>query len=237
MTITTNPLTTNPLDAVTACVASLAETPAAGGHEHPMGLYPIAKRVLDVLGAVGALLILSPLLILVALWIRIDSPGPVLFAQTRIGRQGRPFTCWKLRSMHVDAEDRKAALLAENEMAGGTIFKMRRDPRVTRVGRLIRKASIDELPQLWNVLVGEMSLVGPRPPVPSEVSQYTAHQRLRLVVKPGITCIWQVSGRSDIPFDGQVALDLEYISKRSLSLDLKLLLFTIPAVLFARGAY
>ena len=122
-------------------------------------------------------------------------------------------------------------------MAGGTTFKMKRDPRITRVGRFIRKASIDELPQLWNVFVGDMSLVGPRPPVPQEVANYTAYDRQRLMVKPGITCIWQVSGRSDIPFEEQVGLDIQYIVGRSLLMDVVLLLRTIPAVLFARGAY
>lgn len=139
--------------------------------------------------------------------------------------------------MFVDAEQRKQELQAENEMDGGTTFKMKRDPRITRVGRFIRKASIDELPQLWNVFVGDMSLVGPRPPVPQEVANYSAYDRQRLMVKPGITCIWQVSGRSDIPFDEQVGLDIKYIVGRSLRMDVGLLLRTIPAVLFARGAY
>jgi lipopolysaccharide/colanic/teichoic acid biosynthesis glycosyltransferase len=161
----------------------------------------------------------------------------VLFSQTRIGLGGSPFKCWKLRSMYIDAEQRKQELLEQNEMDGGTTFKMKRDPRVTRVGRFIRKASIDELPQLWNVFVGDMSLVGPRPPVPREVALYTARERQRLFVKPGITCIWQVSGRSDIPFPEQVLLDIEYIHKRSLWMDIKLLLRTLPAVLLARGAY
>jgi lipopolysaccharide/colanic/teichoic acid biosynthesis glycosyltransferase len=139
--------------------------------------------------------------------------------------------------MYLDAEARKTALLGDNEMAGGTTFKMKADPRVTRVGRFIRKASIDELPQLWNVLVGDMSLVGPRPPVPQEVASYDAVSMRRLAVKPGITCIWQVAGRSDIPFAEQVQLDLRYIDERSLWMDVKLLLATVPAVLLARGAY
>ena len=139
--------------------------------------------------------------------------------------------------MYIDAEERKLALQAHNEMVGGTIFKMKRDPRITRVGRFIRKASIDELPQLWNVLLGDMSLVGPRPPVPAEVVLYSSRHRQRLSVKPGITCIWQVSGRSDIPFEAQVELDIKYIEKRSFIYDVRLLLATVPAVLFARGAY
>ncbi|WP_439100783.1 sugar transferase [Congregibacter sp.] len=201
------------------------------------GAYPIIKRSTDLIVSSLALLMLSPLLIATAIAVKSESSGPVLFSQTRIGRRGRPFQCWKFRSMYIDAEARKAELQAQNEMDGGTTFKMQRDPRITRVGRFIRKASIDELPQLWNVLVGEMTLVGPRPPVPAEVAQYTAADRLRLSVKPGITCIWQVSGRSDIPFDEQVQLDIRYIRERSLWLDIRLLLATVPAVLFARGAY
>ena len=200
-------------------------------------LYEHTKRCIDVAAAGLGLLVLSPFFILLAIAIKLDSPGPVLFYQTRIGQGGAPFRCWKFRSMFVDAEQRKQELLAANEMAGGTTFKMKRDPRITRVGRFIRKASIDELPQLWNVLIGDMSLVGPRPPVPLEVATYSAYDRQRLMVKPGITCIWQVSGRSSIPFDEQVGLDVKYIVKRSMWLDLLLLLRTIPAVILARGAY
>jgi exopolysaccharide biosynthesis polyprenyl glycosylphosphotransferase len=206
------------------------------GEGRPSG-YEVSKRALDIALTGLGLLVLSPFFGLLAILIKMDSPGPVLFTQTRIGRNGEPFRCWKFRSMFADAEQRKNELLALNEMAGGTTFKMKRDPRITRVGRLIRRASIDELPQLWNVLVGDMSLVGPRPPLPQEVAEYTAHERRRLAVKPGITCIWQVSGRSDIPFHEQVLLDIEYIEKRSFWLDLALLLRTIPAVLLARGAY
>jgi exopolysaccharide biosynthesis polyprenyl glycosylphosphotransferase len=199
--------------------------------------YPSAKRALDIAGAAAGLALLAPFLALLALAVKLDSPGPVLFSQTRVGERGRTFRCWKIRSMFVDAEARKAELEAANEMVGGTTFKMKRDPRITRVGRFIRKASIDELPQLWNVLAGDMSLVGPRPPVPQEVATYDDIAMRRLAVKPGITCIWQVSGRSDIPFREQVQLDLRYIRERSLWLDIKLLLATVPAVLFARGAY
>ena len=199
--------------------------------------YELLKRCIDRIGAGVGLLLLSPLFAFLAALIKLESPGPVLFSQTRIGLAGEPFRCWKFRSMYVDAEQRKEELLAQNEMAGGTTFKMKKDPRITRVGAFIRKASIDELPQLWNVFRGDMSLVGPRPPVPREVDQYTARERQRLFVKPGITCIWQVSGRSDIPFPEQVMLDIEYIQKRSLWMDIKLLLRTLPAVLFARGAY
>ena len=199
--------------------------------------YERAKRLLDITTTGVGLALLAPLFALVAIAIRLDSPGPVLFPQSRVGKNGRTFRCWKFRSMFVDAEARKAALMAENEMAGGVIFKMKRDPRITRVGRFIRKASIDELPQLWNVFTGDMSLVGPRPAVPSEVAQYTPYERQRLAVKPGITCFWQVSGRSNLPFDEQVRLDIHYAQVRSLWVDITLLLRTVPAVLFARGAY
>ena len=199
--------------------------------------YEATKRMMDgVLAGVG-ILILSPVFLLTALAVRIDSPGSVLFSQSRVGKDGRQFRCWKFRSMYTDAEARKAALLAKNEMSGGVLFKMKNDPRITRVGRFIRKASIDELPQLWNVFIGDMSLVGPRPAVPAEVEQYTPYQRGRLKVKPGITCFWQVSGRSDLSFEEQVRLDIHYASVRSMSADLSLLFKTIPAVLFARGAY
>ena len=144
---------------------------------------------------------------------------------------------WKFRSMYIDAEARKAALLAANESSGGVIFKMKRDPRITKVGRFIRKASIDELPQLWNVLIGDMSLVGPRPALPSEVDQYSLADRRRLEVIPGITCIWQVSGRSDIPFPEQVKLDVQYIESSSFWQDILILLKTVPAVILGRGAY
>ncbi|MFT7266111.1 MAG: lipopolysaccharide/colanic/teichoic acid biosynthesis glycosyltransferase, partial [Halioglobus sp.] len=152
--------------------------------------YELFKRCLDRIGTGLGLLLLSPFFALLAILIKLESPGPVLFSQTRIGLGGSPFKCWKLRSMYIHAEQRKQELLAQNDMDDGTIFKMKRDPRVTRVGRFIRKASIDELPQFWNVFIGEMSLVGPRPPLPSEVARYTARERQRLFVKPGITCIW-----------------------------------------------
>ncbi len=197
----------------------------------------IFKRLLDILGAAVLLVLLSPLFLLIILLVKLDSPGPVFFKQTRVGKWGRLFFMWKFRSMYIDAEERKRELERLNEMKGGVIFKMKDDPRVTRVGRFIRKASIDELPQLWNVLKGDMSLVGPRPPVPKEVALYTLADRRRLEVTPGITCIWQVSGRSDIPFDKQVELDVAYIQSQSLWLDILLLMKTIPAVLFGRGAY
>ena len=197
----------------------------------------LLKRLIDVAGSAVLLVMLAPVFAGVALAIRLDSPGPIFFRQIRVGRWGTLFPMWKFRSMYIDAEERKLALLKENEMAGGVLFKMKADPRITRVGKFIRKASIDELPQLWNVFCGDMSLVGPRPPLPAEVNQYSLNDRRRLDVVPGITCIWQVSGRSDIPFDQQVQLDVEYIESHSIWLDIKLLLMTVPAVILGRGAY
>jgi lipopolysaccharide/colanic/teichoic acid biosynthesis glycosyltransferase len=195
------------------------------------------KRSLDVVVSVLALLALAPLLALVALAIKLTDGGAVLFWQSRVGRHGREFRFPKFRSMVADAEARKAALAAVNSHgAKGVTFKMKGDPRITRIGRVIRRLSIDELPQLWLVLTGDMSLVGPRPPVPSEVARYTLEDRRRLEVTPGLTCIWQVSGRSEIPFERQVGLDVEYIESRSFLLDLRLLARTVPAVLAGRGA-
>lgn len=201
------------------------------------GLGTACKRTLDLIGSGVGLLLLSPVFLLCAAAIRIESPGSVLFRQSRVGRGGKAFEMLKFRSMYQDAEQRLAALKEKNEMAGGVIFKMREDPRITRVGKFIRRASIDELPQLWNVFRGDMSLVGPRPPLPSEVAEYDLADRRRLHVQPGITCIWQVSGRSDIPFEQQVELDVDYIYTQSLATDIKLLLQTVPAVVLGRGAY
>lgn len=200
-------------------------------------VFPLTKRLLDILIAGFALLALSPVLILVSFLIKLDTKGSVLFKQERVGLQGMPFAMWKFRSMSNDAEHKRAELNSSNEMQQGVIFKMKSDPRITRVGGVIRKTSIDELPQLFNVLRGEMALVGPRPPLPSEVAQYTRNDRSRLSVLPGITCIWQVSGRSDIPFEQQVLLDVRYIEQQSIRMDLSVLIKTIPAVLLARGAY
>jgi len=195
------------------------------------------KRILDVIASASLLLLLSPLLLFVALLIKVSAPGPVLFWQTRVGLHGRVFRFPKFRSMIADAEQLKAALLAQNDHGDGITFKMKRDPRITWLGRIIRKTSIDELPQLFLVLRGHMSLVGPRPPVPSEVERYSLRDRRRLDAVPGLTCIWQVSGRGDIPFPEQVELDVAYIESHSLWLDLVVLLRTIPAVLFGKGAY
>jgi lipopolysaccharide/colanic/teichoic acid biosynthesis glycosyltransferase len=199
--------------------------------------YLIAKRVLDLAVTLPILVLISPLLALVALSIKLWDRGPVFFTQTRVGKDGAEFTCHKFRSMVPHAERLKEELQALNHHADPRTFKIPRDPRITWIGRIIRKTSIDELPQLWNVVVGDMSLVGPRPPVPSEVNLYSDRDRRRLHVQPGITCIWQVSGRGDLPFSEQVQLDLDYIQNRSLLLDLKLLMLTIPAVVTGRGAY
>ena len=195
------------------------------------------KRLIDILASLAGILVLSPLFLFLALAVKLTSPGPVIFAQTRVGRYGRHFTFYKFRSMYRDAEARKAALLAANESKDGVIFKMKDDPRITPIGKILRKFSLDELPQLFNVLKGDMSLVGPRPPVPSEVREYTLEDRKRLNVIPGITCIWQVSGRSDIPFKDQVRLDKEYIASQSLARDLFILVKTVPAILSGKGAY
>jgi exopolysaccharide biosynthesis polyprenyl glycosylphosphotransferase len=197
----------------------------------------LAKRLLDIVASAILLVLLTPIFLAVAIAIRLEDPGPILFKQTRVGRWGTLFTMWKFRSMFTDAEERKRELMAQNEMEGGVLFKMKDDPRITKVGRIIRKTSIDELPQLWNVFKGEMSLVGPRPPVTQEVDQYSLSDRRRLEVIPGITCIWQVSGRSDIPFEQQVELDVQYIESQSFWNDIKILLKTVPALLFGTGAY
>jgi len=197
----------------------------------------VLKRLLDIAVSMLAILALSPILLTVMALIKLESPGPIVFKQTRVGQYGRYFTMYKFRSMRTDAEEVKAKLMEQNEMDGGVLFKMKNDPRVTRTGRFIRKYSIDELPQLWNVLNGSMSLVGPRPPVPSEVDQYNILDRRRLDVKPGITCIWQVSGRSEIAFAEQVELDVDYIESHGFLTDIRILLKTIPAVLLGKGAY
>lgn len=195
------------------------------------------KRLIDLVGGFAILLLASPLMLITAIAVKLQDGGPILFWQQRVGRWGKLFWCPKFRSMVLDAEARRGALENQNLHGAGVTFKMRSDPRVTRVGRWIRKLSIDELPQLWSVLIGDMSLVGPRPPIPSEVDRYSLQQRRRLDVKPGLTCIWQVSGRGDVPFAKQVELDVAYIESHSLWLDLKLLARTVPAVLLGRGAY
>ena len=196
------------------------------------------KRGLDLLLVLPALLLLAPLFAAVALAIRLQDGGPVLFWQQRVGRFGQVFAFPKFRSMRVDAEAMRTTLLAANQHGEqGVTFKLKRDPRITPVGRLIRRSSIDELPQLWCVLRGDMSLVGPRPPLPVEVARYTLSDRERLLVTPGLTCIWQVNGRAAVPFPQQVQMDLDYIRAPGLWADLTLLLKTLPAVIRGRGAY
>lgn len=198
--------------------------------------YLSCKRGIDICLAALLLTLCLPIFVVAAVLIRVDSPGPIFFRQERVGRDGKPFGIVKFRSMHRDAEERIQALQGLNE-ADGPLFKMRRDPRVTRVGRVLRRFSVDELPQLLNVLAGQMSLVGPRPPLPREVARYAPWQRRRLEVQPGITGLWQVSGRSDLPFDIGVQLDLAYIERCSLLIDLQILLRTVYVVLVSRGAY
>jgi lipopolysaccharide/colanic/teichoic acid biosynthesis glycosyltransferase len=197
-----------------------------------------SKRLLDIVIAGGALVVLSPVLLVVAALIKLTDRGPVLFWQTRVGKWGQTFRFPKFRSMVVNAEALRAQLDQTNvHGADGVTFKMANDPRITRVGRFIRRTSIDELPQLWCVLKGDMSLVGPRPAIPSEVDRYSLDDRRRLDAMPGLTCTWQVSGRSDIPFPEQLRLDVEYIERQSLPEDVRLLLRTVPAVITGRGAY
>ena len=195
------------------------------------------KRLMDIILALFAIICGSPVFLLTALLVKLTSPGPIIFSQIRVGRFGRHFKFYKFRSMYIDAEARKAELMKHNESSDGVIFKMKRDPRITPVGRFIRKFSIDELPQLFNVLLGDMSLVGPRPPLPSEVRTYSLEERKRLNITPGITCIWQVSGRSELPFSKQIALDKEYIASRSAWKDFLILLKTVPAILTGKGAW
>jgi exopolysaccharide biosynthesis polyprenyl glycosylphosphotransferase len=193
-------------------------------------IYNIAKRALDIIASTLGLIILSPILLVVAILIKLESKGPAIFSQKRIGLNKKEFKMYKFRSMVQNAEELKEKLAKENEMSG-PMFKMKNDPRVTKVGRFIRKTSIDELPQLINVLKGEMSLVGPRPSLPKEVSKFEPWMLRRLSVKPGLTCYWQVSGRNNIDFEDWMKLDLQYVNDRSFWLDLKLILKT-ATVLF-----
>ena len=196
----------------------------------------VGKRWTDFAGALTAFILLLPLLPLVALAIKLNSRGPILYRSIRLGRGGKPFVFYKFRSMVDGAHESRNFLLHLNE-AEGPVFKIADDPRVTLIGRFLRRTSIDELPQILNVLRGDMSLVGPRPPIPEEVEKYEPWQRRRLDVKPGITCLWQISGRSKLGFDEWMRLDIQYIQHQSFLLDLKILLRTIPAVLSRDGAY
>lgn len=207
------------------------------GGARPLSFYErYGKRILDVTAAAVLLILCLPVLVIAAVAIKLDSRGPVLFRSTRCGQGGKPFTFYKLRSMGNGAHSMKPSLLHLNEV-DGPVFKLANDPRITRVGRILRRTSVDELPQLWNILLGEMSLVGPRPPIPEEVDQYTPRQMERLMVKPGLTCLWQVMGRSDLSFDEWIRLDRKYIKERSFRTDLKILARTIPAVVSCKGAY
>jgi exopolysaccharide biosynthesis polyprenyl glycosylphosphotransferase len=201
----------------------------------PKPLQNAIKRATDIVVSATALVLLSPLLVAVAIAVKLTSPGPVLFRQERVGLHGRAFKMLKFRSMVADAERRKAELEAFNEQSG-PVFKMHSDPRVTGVGRFIRKFSIDELPQIVNVLRGDMAIVGPRPPIPSEVARYEAWQRRRLSVRPGLTCVWQVSGRNRVSFQTWMLLDLRYIDHWNLLQDLSIVWRTVPVVLTGRGA-
>lgn len=205
-------------------------------HPRLAGWQLLLKRVFDLTVTIAVLPLAVVLGLISAILIRVDSPGAVFFTQRRIGQNGRPFLLYKFRSMYRDADAIVEKLKDLNE-AEGPIFKIKKDPRITKVGAILRKTSMDELPQLINVLKGDMSLVGPRPPLPREVEEYTDYQRGRLAVRPGLTCLWQIQGRSSIPFDKWVELDLEYIRNQSLWLDLKILLKTIPAVLKGTGAW
>lgn len=200
-------------------------------------VYRSIKRIFDFVASLIGLILLSPLFLIVAIAIKIEDPhGPVFYTQTRLGKRQEPFEMYKFRSMVVNAEKLKQKLLDKNEIEGA-MFKMKHDPRVTKVGRIIRKYSIDELPQLMNVLTGEMSLVGPRPPLPDEVKKYSSYDKQRLTVKPGCTGLWQISGRNDVGFEEMVRLDLDYINHRSASYDVYILFRTVGVFLFPNGAY
>ena len=198
----------------------------------------VMKRTMDIVGGLVGVILTSPIMMVTAIAIKLDSKGPVLFKQTRVGQNGRHFKIYKFRSMYIDAEERKKELMAQNEVKGGVMFKMKDDPRVTRVGKFIRKTSIDEFPQFFNVVQGTMSLVGTRPPTLDEVEKYQRKQWRRISIKPGITGMWQVSGRSKIQdFDEIVELDTEYIDSWTLWLDIKIVLKTVLVLLKHDDAY
>jgi lipopolysaccharide/colanic/teichoic acid biosynthesis glycosyltransferase len=199
--------------------------------------YLFAKRAADIIGSLAGLVFFAPIFFVVAVVTKLSDGGPVFYTHTRIGKWGREFRCVKFRTMVVNADHQKEELAHLNTHDDHRTFKVPDDPRVTRFGRLLRRSSMDEAPQLWNVLLGHMSLVGPRPPVPAEVERYDLDDMQRLIVKPGLTCIWQVSGRSRLPFSKQLELDLEYIEQQNFWLDMKLIARTVPAVLSADGAY
>lgn len=195
-----------------------------------------AKRLLDIVLSFVALVLLSPVFLLIAILIKLEDRGPVFFAQTRVGKDGHEFKMYKFRSMCLNAEAKLAELLKSNQHSQGVTFKMKHDPRLTRIGKYLRMFSLDEFPQFYNVLIGNMSMVGPRPPLPREVKLYTLADRRRLVIKPGLTCFWQIGGRSDIDFSGQVKLDVKYIESQSFWVDIKIIIQTVPAVFTGKGA-
>ncbi len=197
----------------------------------------VMKRLFDILVSLTALILLSPLFVLVALSILVQDGFPVIYVQKRVGLNGRVFRFYKFRSMVRNADELREALADQNESTDGITFKMKDDPRLLCCGRFLRRSSLDEIPQFVNVLMGDLSLVGPRPPLPEEVRLYTLDERKRLHVKPGLTCLWQIGGRADVPFHEQVGLDMQYIQSQSFLKDIVILLKTIPAVLLGRGAY
>ena len=198
--------------------------------------YEAIKRLIDITCSFVGILVLSPLFIIIAIIIKFTSKGPVFFSQKRVGRNGKEFDMYKFRSMVVNAEELKEKLAAQNEMSG-PMFKMKDDPRVTKVGKFIRKTSIDELPQLWNVLKGDMSLVGPRPSLPKEVAQFEDWMHKRLDVKPGLTCYWQVSGRNNIDFEDWMKLDIRYVEEKNLWIDIKLIFKTVGVLFGDKNAH
>ncbi|MGK4179960.1 sugar transferase [Lapidilactobacillus dextrinicus] len=199
--------------------------------------YLFIKRIFDIVASFATLFILSPLFLVIAILIKLEDPqGPVFYSQFRVGRNGKKFRMYKFRSMCVDADKKLKDLLAKNEVEGA-MFKMKDDPRITRVGKWIRKTSVDELPQLWNVLHGDMALVGPRPPLPRETATYSEYDKQRLYVQPGCTGLWQVSGRNDVGFHEMVALDIQYIKTRNLWVDIKIMFKTVGIMIHPNGAY
>ena len=198
-------------------------------------LYEVIKRIIDIVASFTGLIVLSPLMLVVSILIKLESKGEVIFKQKRVGLNGKEFYMYKFRSMVINAEELKAELESQNEMSG-PMFKIKDDPRITNVGKFIRKTSIDELPQLINVIKGDMSLVGPRPSLPKEVEEFETWMRERLEVKPGLTCIWQVSGRNNIDFEDWMKLDIKYVRERSFKLDIKLILKTVLVLLGDKNA-
>ncbi len=214
----------------------ISEAEREAGTRRPSRMYRFVKRALDLVGGVAGLLLLLPLWPFIVVLIKLETPGPILFRQRRVGQDGRIFDCFKFRSMVADAEARKGELELMNE-ATGAAFKIKDDPRIPGVGRFLRRSSLDEFPQIMNILKGEMTVVGPRPQIPSEVEQHTPRQALRLRARPGLTCLWQVSGRSQLDFNEWMELDGEYVRRQSLALDLEILARTLPAVIERKGAY